>query len=60
MFLPKAIEIKLISIYNLLGQLVIAVPNTKDTSSIDISRLNSGTYVLSVKSDGGEFQYEAD
>jgi hypothetical protein len=47
------IEIKSISIYNLLGQLVIVVPNAENTSSIDISKLNMGTYFLKVKSDKG-------
>lgn len=49
----ESIEIQSISIYDILGQLVIAVPNAKAVSSIDVSKLNSGNYFIKVKSDKG-------
>nr|WP_315239217.1 leucine-rich repeat domain-containing protein [uncultured Flavobacterium sp.] len=49
----QAIEIQSLAIYDILGQLVIAVPNAKSVSSIDVSKLRTGTYFLKVKSDKG-------
>jgi uncharacterized delta-60 repeat protein len=47
------IEIKSFEIYDILGQLVIAVPNGKSVSNIDVSRLRTGNYFIKVKSDKG-------
>ena len=47
------IELSSISIYNTLGQLVLVIPNAKETSSIDVSHLTSGTYYIQVVSDQG-------
>lgn len=47
------ITIQSVAIYNILGQLVIAVPNAKSTSSIDVSKLRTGNYIIKVKSDKG-------
>ncbi|MDQ6530755.1 T9SS type A sorting domain-containing protein [Flavobacterium sp. LHD-85] len=47
------IEVQSYEIYDVLGQLVLAVPNAKITSSIDISRLRAGNYFIKVKSDKG-------
>ncbi|WP_294964004.1 T9SS type A sorting domain-containing protein [uncultured Flavobacterium sp.] len=47
------IEIQSFEIYDVLGQLVIAVPNAKTTSNIDISKLRVGNYFIRVKSDKG-------
>jgi hypothetical protein len=49
----KAIEIKSIAVYDILGQLVIALPNVKDTSKIDVSNLRTGNYFVKVISDRG-------
>ena len=49
----QAIEIQSLAIYDVLGQLVIAVPNAKSVSAIDVSRLKSGNYFIKVKSDKG-------
>lgn len=49
----QAIEIKSLAIYDVLGQLVIAVPNAKTVSNIDISKLRTGNYFIKVKSDKG-------
>lgn len=47
------IEINSMAIYNLLGQLVIAVPNAQNTKMIDVTQLKTGTYFLTIKSDKG-------
>jgi hypothetical protein len=44
-------EIKSIEIYNLLGQVVLAVPNT--TSAIDVSSLTRGNYFIKVNTSNG-------
>lgn len=49
----KDIEIHSIAVYNILGQLIIALPNIKDTSKIDVSNLRTGNYFLKIKSDKG-------
>jgi hypothetical protein len=49
----QAIEIQSLAIYDILGQLVIAVPNAKTVSNIDVSKLRTGTYFIKVKSDKG-------
>ncbi|WP_125723689.1 DUF7619 domain-containing protein [Flavobacterium ustbae] len=47
------IDIKSIEIYDVLGQIIIAVPNAKTTSNIDVSKLKTGNYFIKVKSDKG-------
>ncbi len=47
------IKIQSFAIYDILGQLVIAVPNVKSVSNIDVSKLRTGTYFIKVKSDLG-------
>ncbi len=47
------IELKSIAIYDILGQLVIAVPNAQDVSKVDVSNLRTGNYILKVKTDNG-------
>ena len=42
-----------ISIYNSIGQLVLTIPNAKQTSTIDVSSLKTGNYFLKVVSDIG-------
>jgi hypothetical protein len=49
----KDIKIQSIAVYDILGQLVIALPNIKDASKIDISNLRTGNYFLKIKSDKG-------
>lgn len=49
----KTIEVHSIAIYDVLGQIVIAVPNAKSVSNIDVSKLRSGNYFIKVKSDKG-------
>jgi Leucine-rich repeat (LRR) protein len=47
------IEIKSAQIYNMLGQLVQAVTNMENTSSIDVSQLKAGNYFIKVNSGNG-------
>ena len=47
------IEIQSFEIYDILGQLVIAIPSAKTTSNIDVSKLRTGNYFIKVKSDKG-------
>ncbi|MBF4487056.1 T9SS type A sorting domain-containing protein [Flavobacterium sp. CSZ] len=47
------IEIQSFAIYDTLGQLVIAIPNAKTVSNIDVSQLRTGNYFIKVKSDKG-------
>lgn len=49
----KAIEIQSIAVYDILGQLVIALPNIKDVSKIDVSNLRTGSYFIKVNSNKG-------
>ncbi|WP_428232928.1 DUF7619 domain-containing protein [Flavobacterium sp.] len=49
----QSIEIQSLAIYDILGQLVIAVPNAKSVSNIDVSKLKTGNYFIKVKSDLG-------
>jgi uncharacterized repeat protein (TIGR01451 family) len=47
------IEIQSIAVYDILGQMVIALPNLKDISKIDVSNLRVGNYFVKIKSDKG-------
>jgi len=47
------INVQSFEIYDILGQLIIAIPNAKTTSNIDISKLKTGNYFIRVKSDKG-------
>ncbi|MCG2611387.1 T9SS type A sorting domain-containing protein [Flavobacterium sp. SM15] len=47
------IELQSLEIYNSLGQIVLAVPNAKEVSTIDVSNLTSGTYFVKINSDKG-------
>ncbi|GAA6767191.1 T9SS type A sorting domain-containing protein [Flavobacterium sp. CGRL1] len=49
----NTIEKVSIEIFDVLGQLIIAVPNADTTIKIDVSRLNSGSYILKTKTNKG-------
>jgi len=49
----QAIELQSIAIYNLLGQLVLSVPNANGVSTVDVSNLTAGNYFLKVVTDKG-------
>lgn len=51
--LQNNVEIKSIEIYDVLGQLIIVVPNALNVSNIDVSKLETGNYFLKIKSDRG-------
>ncbi|WP_395074605.1 T9SS type A sorting domain-containing protein [Flavobacterium sp.] len=45
------ITISSINIYNTLGQLVLVIPNAKNTKTIDVSSLTTGNYFIKINSD---------
>ncbi len=47
------IAVKSLEIYNVLGMLVLKIPNASNISTIDISQLRSGTYFLKINSENG-------
>jgi Leucine-rich repeat (LRR) protein len=47
------IEIQSIAVYDILGQLVIALPSIKNATKIDVSNLRTGNYFIKIKSDKG-------
>jgi len=49
----NTIEKQAMYVYDMLGQLIIAVPHAENVSNIDVSRLQSGSYFLKIKSDKG-------
>jgi aminopeptidase N len=49
--IPSAVELKLVSIYNNLGQLV----ETKTTTDFEVSNLSSGLYILDIETSEGTF-----
>jgi hypothetical protein len=49
----ETIEVKSISIYNTLGQLVLVIPNAEKVSKIDVSSLTVGNYFIKINSDKG-------
>lgn len=42
-----------VSIYNILGQLVLVAPNTQNIKIVDVSNLSSGNYFIKINSDKG-------
>ena len=49
----ETINVKSISVYNTLGQLVLVATNADKVSKIDVSSLTSGNYFLQIKTDKG-------
>jgi hypothetical protein len=49
----NTIEVESIAIYDVLGQLIIAVPNAKMVAKIDVSKLTTGNYFLKMNTDKG-------
>ena len=49
----ETINVKSISVYNTLGQLVLVVTNADKASKIDVSSLKSGNYFVQIKTDKG-------
>ena len=44
-------EISFITIYNMIGQIIQTIPNAKNTTSIDVSNLKSGSYFIKIVTD---------
>ncbi len=49
----NGIALNSIAIYNMLGQLVIAIPNAQTVSAIDVSSLKTGNYFIKMTTDKG-------
>lgn len=49
----KNIEVKSISIYNTLGQILMVIPNAQQTKAIDVSSLKTGNYFVKMNTDKG-------
>ncbi|MEN2416080.1 DUF7619 domain-containing protein [Flavobacterium mesophilum] len=41
------------SVYDMLGQLIIAIPHAENVSKIDVSKLQTGNYILKIKTNAG-------
>lgn len=49
----KSIEVTSVNIYNTLGQLVLQIPLSQQTKSMDVSSLKTGSYLMQVNSNKG-------
>ena len=49
----EMINVQSMSVYNTLGQLVLALPNAAKVSTIDVSSLSAGNYFIQIKTDKG-------
>jgi Leucine-rich repeat (LRR) protein len=49
----NSIEVQSMAVYDVLGQLIIAVPNAQTVSKIDVSKLTTGNYFLKMNTDRG-------
>jgi uncharacterized repeat protein (TIGR01451 family) len=47
------LEISSISIYNVLGQVLITIPTAQDMTKVDVSTLTTGNYFIKINSDKG-------
>jgi hypothetical protein len=54
----NTIQLKTMAIYDVLGQLVIAVPNAQNSSRIDVSKLSKGNYFLKMNTDKGTSNFK--
>ncbi|WP_040474022.1 T9SS type A sorting domain-containing protein [Flavobacterium frigoris] len=54
----KTIELKSISIYDMLGQIVIGVPNAQNISKVGVSKLSTGNYFLKINTDKGSSSFK--
>ena len=54
----NTIELKSILIYDMLGQIVIAVPNAQIISKVDVSKLKTGKYFLKMNTDKGTSSFK--
>ena len=54
----NSIQLKSMAIYDVLGQIVIAVPNAQNISKVDVSKLSSGNYFLKMNTDKGTSSFK--
>jgi len=54
----NTIEVKAIAIYDLLGQIVIAVPNALSILKVDVSKLSPGNYFLKMNTVKGTSNFK--
>lgn len=47
------IEVQSIAIYDILGQIILALPDAQKSFTIDVAKLTTGTYFLKIKTDKG-------
>ena len=51
--MKNSIEVESMAFYDILGQLVIAIPSAQKVTKIDVSKLNTGNYFLKIKTNKG-------
>jgi Leucine-rich repeat (LRR) protein len=51
--IKNEVEMKSLAVYDISGQLVIAVPHAENVSKIDVSKLPTGNYILKITTDKG-------
>ncbi|MNS50432.1 Internalin-J precursor [compost metagenome] len=49
----SSIEIKSIAVYNILGQLILAIPNAENVTKVDVAHLTTGNYLVKMNTDKG-------
>lgn len=49
----NTVEVKSISVYNILGQLIIAIPNAKNITKVDVGNVAVGKYFIKIDSNKG-------
>ncbi len=49
----NSILIKSMAVYDILGQLVIAIPNAENVFKVDVSTLPTGNYIIKIKTEQG-------
>lgn len=51
--IKNSIEIRSIAVYNILGQLILAIPNAENVTKLDVSHLTTGNYLIKMNTDKG-------
>jgi Leucine-rich repeat (LRR) protein len=54
----NTIQLKTMAIYDVLGQIVLAVLNAQNISKVDVSKLSSGNYFLKINTDKGTSSFK--
>ncbi|EIA07528.1 T9SS type A sorting domain-containing protein [Flavobacterium frigoris] len=56
--IKNTIPLKTMAIYDMLGQIIIAVPNAQNISKVDVSKLTIGNYFLKMNTDKGSSSFK--